>query len=374
VIVILILWLATGLRFHHLGEQSFWNDEGNSARLSERSLALIIEGTASDIHPPLYYILLRGWREIVGDTEFGLRAFSAFAGILTVAATLTLGRLFFQRRTGPPRRAIRLILVATLLAAANPALVYYSQETRMYSMLALLTAVSTIALWRWLNAKHGSKWAVAYILTVTAGLYTHYFFPAILILHNLIVLYWLVHNFSTPILAPPKLRQKRSLRKTTVQWLGMMALIFLFYLPWLPIFWRQAGGRPANRAPLFQFLWESIRWLSFGETIPDTGLLWPTIAAIILLLWAWLVGRRQILIPLLGTAVPLLFMYAAGTTQPAFYKFLLTAVPFFVLWLGRTMDTPRRWQDQKWMLVIPLFILYPIFIRTPPMLGPIIAG
>ena len=41
------------------------------------------------------------------------------------------------------------------------------------------------------------------------------------------------------------------------------------------------------------------------------------------------------LLPLLGTAVPLLFMYAAGTTQPAFYKFMLTAVPFFLLWLGR---------------------------------------
>jgi predicted membrane-bound mannosyltransferase len=52
--VILVLLLATGLRFYGLDAQSFWNDEGNSARLSERSIPLIIEGTASDIHPPLY--------------------------------------------------------------------------------------------------------------------------------------------------------------------------------------------------------------------------------------------------------------------------------------------------------------------------------
>ena len=110
-----------------------------------------------------------------------------------------------------------------------------------------------------------------------------------------------------------------------------MVLIFLLYLPWLPIFWRQAGGRPAIRTPLFQFLWDSIRWLSFGGTIPDAGVFWPTVAAIALLLWAWLVGRRQVLIPLLGTAVPLLFMYGAGTTLPAFYKFMLAAVPFFAV-------------------------------------------
>ncbi len=210
---LLILWLATGLRFYHLDTQSFWNDEGNSARLSERSLSLIIEGTASDIHPPLYYILLRGWRELLGDSEFGLRSFSAFAGILTVAATITLGKLVFRRRAGPPYRSTIFILAASLLAALNPALIYYSQETRMYSMLALLTAVSTITLWRWLNADHSGKWAVAYVFTTAAALYTHYFFPAILILQNLIVLFWLFHEFRTRPSDPFDPRSKRSLPK-----------------------------------------------------------------------------------------------------------------------------------------------------------------
>ncbi|MCA9956268.1 MAG: hypothetical protein KC434_16180, partial [Anaerolineales bacterium] len=49
-LLVVILLLAFGLRIHNLEVQSFWNDEGNSARLSERSISLIIEGTASDIH------------------------------------------------------------------------------------------------------------------------------------------------------------------------------------------------------------------------------------------------------------------------------------------------------------------------------------
>src|SRR5690606_37264927 len=111
-LVIGVLLLATALRFYRLDAQSFWNDEGNSARLSERTIALIIEGTASDIHPPLYYLALHGWRELLGESEFALRALSAFAGVATVASVLALGRAATPHRPA-------LALTAGLLAAVN---------------------------------------------------------------------------------------------------------------------------------------------------------------------------------------------------------------------------------------------------------------
>jgi mannosyltransferase len=114
---ILILLLAAGLRFHQLDAQSFWNDEGNSARLSERSLDLIIEGTASDIHPPLYYLMLRGWRELVGESEFGLRSLSAFAGVLVVAGVMGLGAVIGKRLSVNGKR---LTVVAGLVTAVSP--------------------------------------------------------------------------------------------------------------------------------------------------------------------------------------------------------------------------------------------------------------
>ena len=99
-LALLILLLATAVRFHALGRQSFWNDEGNTARLSERSVRLILEGTASDIHPPLYYLILSGWQKLVGTSEFALRSFSAFAGVLTVLFTIQLGRWLDGWRVG----------------------------------------------------------------------------------------------------------------------------------------------------------------------------------------------------------------------------------------------------------------------------------
>ncbi|MCB0031229.1 MAG: glycosyltransferase family 39 protein, partial [Anaerolineales bacterium] len=176
---LLILLLAAGLRFYHLDSQSFWNDEGNSARLSERSVRLIIEGTASDIHPPLYYLLLRGWRELAGATEFGLRSFSAFLGVGLTALTLALGRRWFGAERDRP-----VPLLAALLVALNPTLIYYSQETRMYLLLPFLATLQTILLWRWQTAERPrTRLLLAYVLVAAAGLYTHYAYPLLLLAH-----------------------------------------------------------------------------------------------------------------------------------------------------------------------------------------------
>ena len=76
-----ILLLAAGLRFHRIDAQSLWYDEGNSARIAERSIQLILEGAAGDIHPPLYYLLLSLWRSVFGASETALRGLSAVSGI-----------------------------------------------------------------------------------------------------------------------------------------------------------------------------------------------------------------------------------------------------------------------------------------------------
>jgi mannosyltransferase len=351
-IAVTILLLAAGLRFHRLAAQSFWNDEGNSARLSERSIPLILEGTASDIHPPLYYLILRGWRELAGDSEFSLRAPSVFSGVLLVAVTVALARqMGGERRTTNDERQTTnddgrrtadggrthlqltiansqlTILLASFLTAINPALIYYSQEARMYQLLALLATLSTLLLWRW--QRHWQlaicNWqlAIAYVLCVAAGLYTHYFFPAVLLAHGLIVL----------------LR-----RQGLIAWVGLMGVALLLYLPWLPIFLDKAGGgggRELVWTNLGTFLLASGRWLVVGAMLTDTAVRWLMGAVIVLLLAAFSpVLKRHwpewnALVWLLpATAVPLAFMFAAGLVRPAFFKFLVVAVPPFCLLLA----------------------------------------
>lgn len=322
-----VLLLAAALRFHLLEAQSFWNDEGNSARLSERPVSLIVEGTASDIHPPLYYLLLHGWRGLAGETEFALRALSAFSGVILVASAYALGRQLI----GPGGRGAA--IGGAFLVILNPALIYYSQEARMYELLALLALLSTLLLVRYLmGTERRGVVALGYIAVASAGLYTHYFFPAVLLAQNLVAGLWLVG------------RRKRGaslLRRETGAWALMMLATLLVYLPWLPIFFRQAAGRAASRPDLGSFLQESTAWLTAGPTWPVAESPLIVIAYLLLAavgaIFGYRVARRGLSfsITLLAMAlVPLLMMWVLGATRPAYFKFMLVVIPPLSLLAG----------------------------------------
>ncbi len=357
----MVLLLAFGLRFHRLAAQSFWNDEGNSARLSERPLALIIEGTASDIHPPLYYLLLHGWRDLAGASEFGLRAFSAFAGVLTVAMMVPLARALCPPgqmkavSVAKEKKAndLSLVIVAALLTAVNPALVYYSQETRMYALLGLLAVLSTWCLLRWHRAQvcwmntgqhrnHALAWAAAYTLCLAAGLYTHYFFPAVLAAHTLVIFTWLLRS------------ARHHFLRLVLTWMFMMLATLLLYAPWLPIAGQQFGADDLGvRGAWVPFLFTAVGWMSFGGTIALETVTWAVGLVIVVLVWGIWPGRRPSVVMFSCLLTPVLLMYVAGTVQPEFFKFLLVAVPFLCLWLA-TAVAPGRW---RWPQVIAAGLL-----------------
>ena len=183
--LLLILVLAAFLRFYRLDAQSLWADEGNSVSLSRRSLPSITAGAAHDIHPPLYYYLLHFWMRVFGNSEFAVRALSALLGTALVYLTYLLGRRLSNHWLG---------LTAAFLSAISPFQVYYSQEARMYILLAALSALSVFSFIRFLetegpktrNSKPETRsqysWAGLYIVATTLSLYTHYSFPIIMIM------------------------------------------------------------------------------------------------------------------------------------------------------------------------------------------------
>jgi len=330
--ILLILLLATFLRFHLLDAQSFWNDEGNSARLSERSIQLIIEGTASDIHPPLYYLILRGWRELVGESEFGLRSFSAFAGVLTVVFSFGIAKGQGARGKGQGKRwSLSMALVTAVFVTINPALIYYSQETRMYALLGLLSVASTWLLVIWWK-RPSFPIAVAYVLTAAAGLYTQYFFPTVLVAHNIAIFIWIMQRSNGQRTTDNGQQiTEKSPRVHIRNWSTMMLSTLLLYAPWLPIFVVQFSSEPVERPSLLPFLQDVWRWLLFGTTVEKTAVFWITIVALILLVVGLVNGRLRAILPLLLVATPIAFMYLTGTTGPEFFKFLVVAVPMVAI-------------------------------------------
>jgi len=305
----LVLLLAALPRFYCLGCQSLWSDEGNSVALTRLSFAEIARRTAFDIHPPLYYWLLKIWVALFGSGEVGLRSLSAALGVGVVWLTWAIGRRLFGGRVA---------LLAAGLAALSPLLVYYSQEARMYMLLTFLsglTALLAVEFW----AAPRRRLAVVYALTVAAGLYTHYAYPVVLAAINLAALLHFLRR--SPLAAR---------YSSLVFWLALQLVPLLMYVPWLPVAWRQLTTWPAEthvRAAteiltvIPATLWFGLSW-PYATGLPALGL---TLLAVALPV----IGERRNA-PALGLlygwfGLPVLL--TAAVFSPAFLKFLVVAAP-----------------------------------------------
>lgn len=337
--MVVVLLLATGLRLYRLDAQSFWNDEGNTARAAERRIPLILEAAEGDIHPPGYYLLLHFWRALAGESEFALRALSALCGVLTVALTYGLGRRLLGTSTG---------LGAACLAALSPLGVYYSQEARMYALLGLLSVLSTYLLCdkRYaMSEKRASCMAcgcssLAYVVTTAAGLYTHYAFPFILLSHNLLFLAWW----------GVRVRRPTGRWRFLLGWFVAQVAVLALFLPWLPAALKSVTGwSPAGRGhALGPALLDVLRALTVGITLEMEEALWALLAAGGLLLaglWPVLSAarprRRQVgAVGMLAAwlFLPIGLIFAFDLYKPAYLKFLLAVLPPFHLLLAHGVE------------------------------------
>ncbi len=341
-----ILLLASFLRFYRLDAQSFWNDEGNSARIAERTVRLIVEGAAGDIHPPGYYLLLHDWRGLAGQSEFALRAFSTFAGILAVGFTYALGRRMFGTVTG---------LLAAFLAALSPLAVYYSQEARMYALLGMLSVASTYQVCKWTSwqvdksasaqvgkcaSRRVCRFAssqslipdpqslTTYTLLATLGLYTQYAFVFVLLVHNVVFgLWWLLNN--------------RHWRRLAV-WVGTQAAIAVLYLPWLPVALRATGWPAAEMmVGLGRALVDVLRVLTVGITLPleqATAVLVGTAVLLFFSTWPRKGNGFSVLAAVLYLLLPIVLILAFDLYKPAWLKFLLVVLPPFHILVAQGVE------------------------------------
>lgn len=211
------------LRLQRLDWQPLWWDEGISVYFATEPLLRMVQLTANDIHPPLYYALLHGWTALFGSAAPAVeRLCSVLVGTLTLPVMAWLSLRFYPARP-------RLMLIATLLLALNPMHLFYSQEVRMYALAMLLGMVSTGFFWMFAQRDApgrvgwpwwGSWWG--YVATTSLALYTIYYSGFLFAAHGV----WAIWRFRS---------QLRRLGQMVAAWFA----VGLLYLPWL----LYTGGR-----------------------------------------------------------------------------------------------------------------------------------
>lgn len=208
-----LLLVAIGLRASDLGSTCLWFDEVFSVHAATHSWTELIQFVAQDvIHPPLYYIVLKLWIGVGGESVEWMR------GLSVVWFLASLVPAFLLVRELRLTLANQIFTVSTLLVSGQ--LVKYSLEVRMYAQVSFLCAMS---LWILVRVTHGrSKWFILAIVNFLL-VYTHYY-GWFVILAELIA---------------AAILYRESLRRIAVAAIACM----IGFLPWIYLIFNASAGR-----------------------------------------------------------------------------------------------------------------------------------
>lgn len=128
------------------------------------AISTIFYTLKTDVHMPLYQLLLHWWCKIFSLSDIALRAFSAFCGVLSVLVAYFIGKEL-------KNNSAKILCPTTF--AINSFFIYYSQEVRMYSLLILFAILSVLFFLRVKN-NVSNKWDYcALVATCFALIHTY---------------------------------------------------------------------------------------------------------------------------------------------------------------------------------------------------------
>lgn len=225
ILLFLVLLVITAYEISILANMALWHDEAFSGLLPQYNLKEMIYRIGLDVHPPLYYLLLKGWVMILGNTLFTLRLFSVFFGVSTVIVLYLFLKEVFKNQ--------KLALFSSILLALNSFFIQFVIEARMFTLGIFLVVLSSFFLLMALKNKKWSWWLL-YSLSASAGLYTHYYIFFSIIAQALFIVFWLFKE--------EKFNLSNWLKNKNFQ-LGLTSyiLVVISYLPWLKTFLSQMG-------------------------------------------------------------------------------------------------------------------------------------
>ncbi len=283
-------------------------------------------------HPPLFYLLERGWQRLFGGSIVVRRSLSAVIGVLVIAAAYGFGLALLRSRRGAA------ILCA--LVAVSPFHELYAQQAREYALWTLFILLSSALLLRALENDAPADWAL-YALTAALGLYTDALF-----------LYALASQAAFVFLA------YRSNRACVLRFAAAAGVAVVTFAPWLVVLYRGRGMVTNNAyfsAPLPADLF-ALKWLfNIGAVFFDldyayhaTAVLLVPLLALVVAAWFVLCLRAERRIALFVCALGALSVFAfvvpdvlRHESRSTSGRYLIpawiaceAAVAFLILWLS----------------------------------------
>lgn len=144
-----------------------WADEAYTLAMIKHNITEICNYTAADVHPPLYYIMLKCFSKIFGHTILVARMCSFIPNVLI----LVFGAWWLTKRS-----TVKSANIFVILMFCSPFFMQYVSEIRMYTWGAFFVFVSGIAAYEIVKSKENLY--INLMLLIIFGVlaaYTHYF-------------------------------------------------------------------------------------------------------------------------------------------------------------------------------------------------------
>jgi uncharacterized membrane protein len=360
--------------------RSLWLDEATSvAQVQLPFAAMLADLRATDVHPPLHHALLWVTVRVLGTGELAVRLPSIVLGTLLIPVLYLLGRELWDRRTGT---------IAAALGAVAPLAVWYSQEARMYALMALCAALALLGQVRALRHGRPRDWTL-YALATTAMLWTQYFaiLPVAVQQAAFALIAWrrrrAGHAGDPPSEPAPGRASARATPdarpgRLVAGWAAATAAVAALTAPLLPFLLdqlvaysvrgaglqrlAQAGAdvvdQPGVYALITNFVW-GLWGYHAGETMAAIVALWPLLMLATLALLGR--GRSEWSVLLLALVlVPAFSLFAVGFFKRDLFelRYFIGAVPAMLLLVSRGVSS---WSRHRAVPVVATVLLLASF-------------
>lgn len=185
----------------------FWDDEMFNFNYSQRPWLESFKFWIWETNPPLHLIILKFWFYLFPTTEFFTRLPSIIAGTVSIYALYLLAKEIFNHKVA---------LLSSLLLAVQTYHIFWSATARIYSILMLLSILSTLYFYK------------IFISKAPPNRFSHKQFAAInflLIFSHLSSIFLLAGQFITLIIIKDK--------KNTWQWIKNNLIPFSAGIVWI---------------------------------------------------------------------------------------------------------------------------------------------
>lgn len=221
---IILLLLTAGISILYISlifNSNIWTDEAFTIELvRENSVKNIIMETANDVHPPLYYLLVKVFVSIFGSNIQVFKIVSIIPMTLTMLLSCIYVAPWFGRRTA---------ILFVLFLNAIPCVMEYGVQIRMYSWTIFFITLAALSAYGVCHAETVRHW-ILLSLSALFACYTHNFAMISAVFIYAILGLILISKY----------------RKLPCKWLLSGIFVGVCYIPWLVVLFIQTRNRVDN--------------------------------------------------------------------------------------------------------------------------------